>query len=260
MTERPIVHAFDYGDLGMGKSTFAATWPKPLIVWCFDYEGKDMPYRKGCLSDTGVLAYPITDRLSVPYRDVMHKDGVVRIEYYRDEDPEAPTAYSMFLARMGMFHREYEQWVTGVLDSVTFMELAARCWAELLNPIEPFTKGSDTRQHFAASTTMLERMLVQRFGNLPMNVLTLAHVSTDKNEVSGEILRGPSAPGRLSAKNELAGAYQELYHACKVKGQDGVETWQLQTRSGGGFIATSQIDAPNPCWPSYESLWSNWRG
>jgi len=35
-----------YGDTGTGKSTFAASFPKPLLVFCFDPAGKDIPYWK----------------------------------------------------------------------------------------------------------------------------------------------------------------------------------------------------------------------
>jgi hypothetical protein len=33
-----------YGEPGSGKTTFAATWPKPLLVIFFDPIGKDLPY------------------------------------------------------------------------------------------------------------------------------------------------------------------------------------------------------------------------
>lgn len=38
------LHVLLYGDYGSGKSTFAATWPKPMLVLCFDPPGKDLPY------------------------------------------------------------------------------------------------------------------------------------------------------------------------------------------------------------------------
>lgn len=43
---RPLLHALVYGDSGVGKSTFASTWPSPMLVLMFDAIGKDMPYMK----------------------------------------------------------------------------------------------------------------------------------------------------------------------------------------------------------------------
>lgn len=42
----PFLHWIIYGDIGSGKSTMAATFPKPMLVHCFDPFGKDMPYLK----------------------------------------------------------------------------------------------------------------------------------------------------------------------------------------------------------------------
>ena len=38
--ERPVTIS------SVGKSTMAATFPKPMLVHCFDPFGKDLPYRK----------------------------------------------------------------------------------------------------------------------------------------------------------------------------------------------------------------------
>lgn len=254
----PSTHAHVYGDTGMGKSTFGATWPKPILVLSFDPHGKDMPYRKGAIEDRGLASYNINGMI-IPYRDIIRKDGSVRIEYYHEEDPERPVAYSTFLQRMGVLHKEYDQWKTIIAESVTFMELCARKLHEkVLNPMTPFAKGTDTRQWFAGSTDLLEEMLIQRFGNLPMNLLVIGHIDERKNEVSGEILRGPFAPGRLSKRNLMGAAYQELYHAYRVRNDQGQLNWQLQTMSSEGFIATTQLGAPNPCYPHYLSLWENY--
>lgn len=42
--EKQPIHVLVYGDYGSGKSTFATTFPKPLLVLCFDKTGKDIPY------------------------------------------------------------------------------------------------------------------------------------------------------------------------------------------------------------------------
>lgn len=44
--ERYPLHTFVYSESGGGKSTFAATFPKPMLVLMFDPIGKDAPYRR----------------------------------------------------------------------------------------------------------------------------------------------------------------------------------------------------------------------
>ena len=175
---------------------------------------------------------------------------MTRIEYYHDENSELPEAMQLFRYRMAIFQAEYANWATVVTDSLTFMELSARKLEEkVMNPMEKFAKGTDTRQWFAGSTDSLEEMIVWRFASLPMNVLTLCHIDERKNEVSGEILRGPSAPGRLSKRGLLMAAYQEQYHLYTVRNEQGGLIHQMQTQNRDGWVATTQIGAPDPCYP-----------
>lgn len=203
----------------------------------------------------------------IPYRDIIHPDGLVRIEMYRDPDPDAPTAYSKFRARMNYLQQEYNTWKTIIIDSVTFMELAARKNDEkLINPLPPGkTKqtvkkgdGVDPRQWFGASTDALEEMLCIRFAALPMNVVIVCHINEKRNDVSGEILRMPFAPGRLSDRKQLNAAYQECYYAYTGRNEERQRTHLLRTQNDGQWSATTQIDASDPSFPHYESLWVNW--
>lgn len=210
--------------------------------------------------------------LVIPYRDVIAADGqLTRIEYYHEEDVDRPTAYSRFLTRMGWIHQEYSYWKTVIPDSVTFMELCSRKVHEKVwNPVpngktkQTLTKGDgvDPRQWFGGSTDDLEEMVIMRFGALPMNVVAIMHIDERKNEVSGEILRGPNLPGRLSKRGIGGAAYQEFYHAYRVpdQAQPGKYIHQLQTAPRNGFAATTQLSVPDPCWPTYEAMWQNWNG
>ncbi len=211
--------------------------------------------------------YELNAQTKIPYQDIMAPDGPIRIEYYHDIDVHRPSAFNFFQTRMGTFHNEYANWRTCVFESTMFAELAARKWHELiLNPIPAgvnrFEKGSgvDARQWSFGSTDLLEEMLIRRFGSLPMNVITISHVEDKMNMLSGEVIRGPAAPGRLASKQMLGAAYQEVYHMYTVRDTNGKLSYQLQTHNRDGFAANTQLGADDPCYPHYESLWSNWKG
>lgn len=44
--KKPPIHTLVYSDSGGGKSTFLATYPKPMVVFFWDPPGKDIPYIK----------------------------------------------------------------------------------------------------------------------------------------------------------------------------------------------------------------------
>jgi len=159
---------------------------------------------------------------------------------------------------MAVFQHEYTNWGTVVFDPVTFMELAARKRHEkILNPMQKFGRGTDTRQWYSGVTDDLEEMLVMRASSLPMNVVIIAHIDERRNEVSGEIIRGPFAPGRLSKRSQLVAVNQETYHSFCYRDDGGKRQYALQTANDGQWQACSQIDAPDPCYPSYASLFQN---
>jgi len=267
--KRPNLHVLLYGDTGSGKSTFASTFSKPLLVWCFDHNGKEIPYIKGG-EDQGLKEYGIeTSRgeIFIPYRDVVHPDGLIRIEYFnKTDDIENPTAFSYFRTRMSILHNEYKTWKTVVIDSVTFMELQARKLEEkVLNPLPAGTsslyeKGAkfDSRTWFAGATSSLEELLCIRLAGLDMNVVVICHIDRDKTMMSGEIMQVPFAPGRLSSRSLLSAAFSEQYRLYTQRDETGNRVYIAQTSSRDGYSASTQIDAPDPTWPNYEDLWVTW--
>src|SRR5579872_1605977 len=44
---RPAIHCVVYGESGARKSSFVATFPKPMLVLGFDPYGKMTPYQRG---------------------------------------------------------------------------------------------------------------------------------------------------------------------------------------------------------------------
>jgi hypothetical protein len=245
--DRTSLHALIYGDSGAGKSTGAATFPKPMLVFMFDPRGKEYPYtQRGTVADSvSPEGTPVQEVLSRKTGDVL-----IRLEHYLDRDPQKPEAYRRFTHRLATLEQDAEQFRTIVIDSVTFMELMARKRAQYeLNPT-----SKEPRQWFASSTDSLEEILMIRFGAVTCNVVVLAHIDEDKDEVHGMYVRNPAAPGRLR-KRSPAG-FSELYRAYARRTDDGGREYLWQTRSDAIFNAASQISAPDPTPQDYSTLWS----
>lgn len=247
MAEKPV-HLLLYGDSGGGKSTGAATFPKPMLVFCFDPVGKDTPYLNRGVPVLG------EDDAGTPIVEVMSaRTGnlLIRIERYHDIDPTQPTAYPRFLARLAHLNADLNAFQTIVLDSITFMELAARKMHQYkLNP-----NSKEPRQWFAGSTDTLEEVLLIRFGALPCNVVVTAHMDEEKDEVHGTYIRNPSAPGRLRKRGSAG--YSELYRAYVRRTEAGGREYMWQTRSDALYNAASQVNAPDPCPATYKAIWTS---
>jgi hypothetical protein len=255
-----------YGHTGARKSSFAKTFPKPMLVWQFDAHGKDFPYWRD--SEHNILPPEAIGELNsyqiegtsifIPYRDIQHPDGPVRIEYYHDEDPEKPHAYNDWKIRKKNFALEAEQWATLVDDSLTSHELTTRMYYKyVLNPqTDKEFKSRNPLQWFGNSTDALEEALKGSYMSYQCNVVIVAHVDTERDESAmvGQSARNPMAPGRL--RGGLAQQYMELYYAYVYTDPQTKQTMGLlQTQPNGQFHASTQIGAPNPCYGHYESLW-----
>jgi hypothetical protein len=269
MAMRPPIRLVVYGHTGAWKTSLLKTFPKPLLVWSFDGHGKDFPFFRDSwhrlLPESAIgklqqYQVPGTDVL-ITYRDVQHPDGLVRIEYYHDPVPEKPHAFADWRIRRSVFHHELDIWKTVGLDSFTSAETAARLNEKYwLNPqTDKEYKSRDPRKWWGGSTDAMEEALKVSFLSYPMNVVVIAHVDQERDEsaVAGTTLRNPMAPGRL--RGGLAQQYMELYYAyVHSDPKTGRRMGLLQTVSNGIYNAASQINAPDPCYAHYESLWENY--
>ena len=249
--KRPAIHVLNYADSNLGKSTFASTFPTPILVKSFDPLGKETPYL-----NLGKPTPIYLDDEDIRTRDVVTKaKGLVcRVQYFIDRNPKDPMEFHRFLNSMVDFQDEIGDWKTLVLDSTTSMELAARKREEyVLNPI---SKAKDPRQWWGGSTSALEEVLCIQVGSLDLNVVVICHVDRDKDESNGHMVRMPAAPGRL--RKDLGSKFPEMYHAYVDVDEKGVKQYLLQTQSDKMWSAGSHINAPDPSWATYESLWSNW--
>lgn len=255
----PPIHLICYGDPGARKSTFAATFPKPLLVKHYDANGKEFPYRKWGRNHPSGRATETesVNEWGVRQLDIVAPDGEwIRVEFYNDLAPGSGT-WDKIQWDMTERHWFTHGWETVVLDSLTFLNLIAFYHAKFV--VNPNSK--EPRQWHAWSTDALEHMLLVQLQSAPMNLVLLAHIDHEKDEVMQTFVRQLSAPGRLKNRNELCAGFSEFYRAYATPAPewpDGM-AYLLQTRRDGQFNCASQIEAPQPCVQNYEALWENWR-
>ena len=256
MSDRPIIHCLQMGESGAGKDTFAATFPKPMLVWHLDGFGQEMPYLNNvhfgkAQSQGEVLSYDL-GQAKVPYRDIVAGDGgFIRIEYFSSDNPTYPSAAAILESRMSYFYDEQSNWKTLVCGSLSSAALESRLNEQfVLNP-----QYKDPRKWYGAATEYVERLILMQKA-LSCNVVFICHINRTQDDVGGELMFGPDLPGRLSYS---AGRYfNETYRIFVGTDQNGVRHRYLQTDSDGRYQCKTHINAPNPAFPSYEGLWAGW--
>lgn len=250
---RPILHTLLCGESGVGKDTFATTWPKPMLVWHLDGYGQEMPYMKGALEVGELQSYQLgTSNLQIPYRDIVRADGIVRVEYYASDNIEFPDASQVLSARMSYLRNE-PGWKTLVCGSLSSIALEGRLYEQfVLNP-----QYKDPRKWYGAATEYVERVIAMQKA-LPFNVVFICHIGKQMDEVAGEMLFTPDLPGRLSYG--AARYFNEVYRMFVKVNEQGQRVRYLQTDNDGRYQAKTHIDAEAfVADPSYEKLWSGWK-
>lgn len=255
------LHVLLMGRPGSGKSTFAATFPKPMLVFGFDPGGKEDPYlERGAAGP--VQAAKIAG-VEYYFRDVASKKDksklVVRYEYWGESNPLQPTRYPAFMARTMRLEEEIREmrWATIVLDSATYFELAARSYSEC-----GINKGvADGRQHYAFSAHACEQYLMMRVPNLLLaNTVTICHVD-DQQDFTGEggvtIRKMAALPGKLP--NRIAGGYGECWYIYQPRSGHPERLLQTDERDGNKFDCKSLKKFGDPCPAHYELLWKTKR-
>lgn len=251
---RPPIHVVLVGDSGSGKSTFASTFPGPMLVLWFDQLGKEIPYLRRAATPDAIQEGQSHLLMPETWINGHSPEHMIKIEHYNRLDPRTYNDFEAFRMRMVNSDFSAEGWRTVVVDSATFLELAARKWQQLVGPNKD---TREPRQWYAAATDELEAFLVMRLGHLRVNVVVVCHYDTRQDNVNGQFVHQPKLPGRLSST--VPAGYSEFYRAYVMQqgpGQPGAHV--LQTRAGAGYNASSQIQAPDPCYPHYDSLWDAW--
>jgi hypothetical protein len=248
----PIVHVGCMGESGTGKSSFGATFPKPMLVIHLDPYGKDQAYLDAGIVDPqryqGEQGQPITRVTSRKFPD----KTLVQVEYFHDDEPTTPKAFDLLFRRFPSLRQEVFEghWRTVALETYTSLDLYARYRR---------THGAlAVDKPNILSTDDVEQML-SRFNALPCNLFVACHIDKDMETIDGKALRVPMGPGRLR-KGFAALFASEMYHTYTVSHpeQRGEVLYQLQTQNDGVFACATRIKAPNPCYPNYRELFVNW--
>lgn len=256
MSHYPI-QCLVYGDAGVGKSSFAATFPTPRYILQFDPKSKATPYRK-----RGVLAEQyVSDDLETDVWDIHSKREpgklVERVEFFIDGDVRAGKnqfyAAEKFEERLNGLFDEIRagQWNTVIVDSLSSMEYAVRkCSQYKLNATTKRGAEQHGMVHYGESAEMIEELVNSKLAHLDCNVVLLAHVRMTEDRIRGKLSWMPEAPGKQPRK--IPAAFGEVFYM--FVNEEGERL--LQTEAGNEYFATSQIPAPNPCEPLYEALWT----
>ena len=261
--KRIPIHLLLCGETGVGKDTFAATFPKPMLVWHLDGHGQDIPYIHnkllGRAQQVGELQNYVMGSFSINYRDIVAADGgFIRIEYYSSDNPTCANVSRVLESRMANFTTEQHQWQTLVCGSLSSVALENRLYEQfVLNP-----QFKDPRKWYGAATEYVERLISMQKA-LTCNVVFICHNGRVQDEVGGEMLFTIDLPGRLSYSagryfNEIYRVYIPYHEGKPIKDDRGATMRYLQTDHDGRYQAKTHIDASNPCFPHYESLWQSW--
>ena len=125
--QRPHIRVAGYGVPGCGKSTFFATFPKPMCVLFTDPLGQETPYLRRGLVDRTVYEGEFGQRVT---RVMSRKDPsklLIEINHFNDPDPENPQARDQLGGRLKRLQNEevpHGMWQTVVFDGVTFLEIS----------------------------------------------------------------------------------------------------------------------------------------
>lgn len=226
------------GDPGTGKTVFALSFPGPIYV--ADFDGK---------ISSGAAFYA---------KDKTKLDSIEYDSYVPTDEADRPA--KRFEEKLRSFEKLSAEgkfpFATFVLDSfTTYVEMFMR---EVLaaNPSIARTRSP---------TTVIPAMLDYRIQNIAVkqvvtrilalkaHVIVLAHIKTEKDELTGRVEKLPNAPGGLAV--HLPVVFEEVYRSY-VETKDGKRRYVAQTQSDESFtkVRTQIRDLPGVIELKAESL------
>ena len=223
------IHAVIYGKPFAAKSSVAATFPKPMLVFFFDPFGKDGPYLKTPHArieqhqnpENGQLVRILYDENNVP---------VTRIEYFYEPqwnlsnigrlEPPEPQAFRMFIQRiLQIYYYELNNYQSVVLDSLT--SLSSLALLQETHNVKSGAlfggKGTNNQMQFYANAKLaLEQLLGNFLGNFPVYTAVVAHEQEFYDEKTAIIRKEIAAIGNLSQL--LPQRFTELWRLVEEPG------------------------------------------
>jgi hypothetical protein len=199
-----------YGGSGTGKTTFAASFPKPFF---FDFDG-------GLLSVRG--------------RDIEY-------ETYQDKSVTRPDAFEKFNQRLEEMHTALQgghlPFQTIVLDSITTMQESMLRSIQYANR----TLGKQTTlQEWGMLVGKMEDVLY-RISSLNVHMVTIAHEQIVQDELSSEIMILPLIVGK-KLPDRLPLWFDEVYHSRVDRGLAGRPVYQMMTVADRKYKAKSRLN------------------
>lgn len=224
------VKALVYGPPGAGKTCLAASFPGPVLYLDFDNKVSSAA------------------RYYAKQPEITSQIEVVNLSAILHDSPinEMTRQISELSAMQKRGEYTYK---TLVLDSITTFSCAALNHIVKTNPgVKRPMPGHPSMQDYGILKREFER-LIPGLLSLDMNVIMLGHETMEKDEITGEIIRGVMMDGSFAQRLPIY--FEEVFRAyVDDKGQH-----MLQTKSDSKYKCRSQIPGlPNPCPMSYEVI------
>lgn len=220
-----------YGNAGTGKTCFAAGFPTPTLYLDFDnkVDSAAVFFKQDKERLEGIDVRSLSPSLtSSPIQEL---EKIIREELIPQE-------------KSGQM-----KYKTLVLDSITTFSSAVLAHIVRSNPgikrVETKQGPQPGMQDYGILKREFQRLVPGILG-LPMNVIMLGHISTEKDDLTGELIRGPLMDGSFA--KELPIYFKEVYRSyVDEKGNH-----LLQTKSDSKYACRNQVRGlPNPLPMSY---------
>ncbi len=224
-----------FGNAGSGKTCFAAGMPYPILYLDFDNK---------------------VDSAALFYKGEPERLQNIDVRILGANHSLSPIEQLERIIASELIPQEKSgemKFKTLVLDSLTTFSQAVLTHIVKTNPGIKRVASRQGVQPCQQDYGILKREFAKLIPNLlglPCNVVMLGHISVEKDESTGEILRGPLMDGSFS--QQLPIYFKEVFHTyIDSKGQ-----YMAQTKSDARFTCLrSQIPGlPNPLPLKYSEL------
>lgn len=237
VTTNNLVKVLVYGEPGGGKTVFAAGFPGPILY--LDFDNKISSAARFYAAEEERLKQIEVKNLS----SALTANPIQEMEKIIAELIEQQKK-STYLYK------------TLVLDSVTTFSAACLGHIVKTNPGIKRVITAQGQQPGMQDFGILKRefqRLIPGLLTLDMNVVMLGHISIQKDELTGELIRGVLMDGSFA--DQLPIYFEEVYRAYVTEVQGGKREFYAQTQSDNKFKCRSQIPGLPPIIPlKYEEL------